>query len=93
MRIKLNRSIGKVESTIFSLCQFNISHMTWLFIGIFLAEQGLSVSIEMMIYGEHFSHWFDYVFLMVLTTSYFYYTNELGKFLLDLILNAEVIEK
>lgn len=92
MKIKLDRKLGKSKMKLFALCNFNISKMTWLFIGIFLAEQGISVSIEMLLVGDISHHWFDSVFLIALSGLYFHYSNALGEFLLDLHLNAEVTE-
>tara|TARA_R110000851_G_scaffold313615_1_gene475305 strand:- start:33 stop:311 length:279 start_codon:yes stop_codon:yes gene_type:complete len=87
--IKLNRKVGKVKAFVFSLCSFSIKSMTYLFLGLAIGEQFISASIEYLIYGETFNHWFDSVFLMVLSGTYFYFAYELGDFLLDLVLNGE----
>ena len=90
MNIKTNAKIkGKVKAWVFSLCGCSVRNMTWLFIGVFLAEQGVSIAIEYLIWGEHFTHGFDRFFTGWLACMYFLYIHSLGDFLLDLTLNAE----
>jgi hypothetical protein len=90
MKIKLNRNIGKVKAFVFTLCGCSIKSLTYLFLGLALGEQFISAGIEYLIYGETFEHWFDSAFLMAISGTYFYFAYELGDFLLDLTLNAEV---
>lgn len=90
MKIKLNRKIGKIKAFVFSLCACSIRNLTFLFLGLAFGEQFISASLEYLITGETFEHWFDPVFLFVIASSYFYFAYELGDFLLDLNLNAEV---
>jgi len=92
-RIKLTRKLSRLERFVFSTCACSIRNLTWLFLGIALGEQFISAAIEYFITGESFVHWFDYVFLYALSMTYFYYAHQLGDFLLDLTLNAEVEEE
>ena len=66
--------------------------MTFLFFGLLMGEQLISAGIEYLIWGETFKHWLDSVYFVVLANLYFYYTNALGEFLLDLHINAEVVD-
>ena len=90
MKITLNRKLNRHKAKIFALCSFNIKNLTFLFFGLLFAEQLISASIEYMIWGETFKHWVDTVAFLVIANAYFYYSNELGEFLLDLQLNAEI---
>jgi hypothetical protein len=90
MIIKLNRKVGNVKAFVFTLCSCSIRNLTWLFIGIAFGEQLISSSIEYIVTGETFGHWFDSAFLFAVASLYFYFAYELGDFLLDLTLNAEV---
>jgi hypothetical protein len=80
----MNIKLGKFKGKLFVLCGLNIKKMTWLFIGIWLAEQGASIAIEFLFFGENFPHAFDSYFTLALVSAYFYYTNALGEFLLEL---------
>lgn len=91
-KLKLKCKLSRSKAKIFALCNFNIKNMTYLFMGIFFGEQLISASIEYLIWGETFKHFVDPVFFTLLACSYFYYTNALGEFLLDLQLNAEEVE-
>ena len=90
MNITLESKLGKTKAKIFALCNLNISNMTALFIGVAFAERFISMGIEQAIWGESFPHLIDTVFLISWSAMYLHYTNELGKFLLDLTLNTEV---
>lgn len=90
MKVKLNRSTGKVNAFVFALCGLSVRNLTFLFVGIALGEQMISVAVEYLIFGERFQHWFDSVFLFCLTSAYFHFSCELGDFLLDLHLNGEI---
>lgn len=90
MKIKLNRKLGKVKAFVFTLCGCSIKKLTWLFLGLAIGEQLISVSLEYLITGEVFAHWFDAVFMFVIASAYFYFSYALGDFLLDLALNAEI---
>lgn len=92
MKLKINTKLSKSKAKIFALCGMNIQKMTFLFFGLFLGEQLISMAIEYLIWGETFKHWFDSVFFVFLSASYFYYSNALGEFLLDLHLNAEKVD-
>ena len=90
MKIKLNRNVGKVNAFVFTLCSCSIKNLTYLFLGLAFGEQFISSGLEYLITGETFEHWFDSVFLILIAGVYFYFAYELGDFLLDLTLNAEV---
>jgi len=92
MKIKLNSKLSRSRAKVFALCNFNIMKMTYLFFGILFCEQLISAGIEYFVWGETFSHWVDYIFLILIANAYLYYANALGEFLLDLHLNAEVEE-
>jgi len=92
MRIMINRKLSKHKAKIFTLCSFNIKSLTYLFFGVLFGQQFISAGIEYAFWGETFKHWGDSVFVGLICGAYFYYANELGEFLLDLHLNAEVIE-
>ncbi len=79
---------GKFKAKIFALCQLNISKMTWLWFGTTLFGQLVFASIEYVIWGETFPHIFDSIYFVFMAGTYFHYTNELGKFLLNLHLSA-----
>lgn len=89
MKIKLYINIGKVKAFVFSLCGCSIKNLTFLFLGLAFGEQFISAGVEYLIYGETFEHWLDSVFLIVISGAYFYFSYELGYFLLDLFLNAD----
>lgn len=93
MRIKLNRKLSRSKAKVFTLCNFNIRSMTFLFFGILVAVQITSAGIEYLVYGETFKHWGDSLFFVLISGAYFYYSNALGEFLLDLHLNSEVVEE
>jgi len=92
MRIMINRKLSRHKAKIFTLCSFNIRSLTYLFFGVLFGQQFISAGIEYAFWGETFEHLGDSVFMVLITGAYFYYANELGEFLLDLHLNAEVIE-
>ena len=90
MNIKTKAKIkSKLKMKVFVLCSMSIKNMTWLFIGLYLAEQAISMAIEYLIWGEHFNHGFDHLFIGWLAGMYLAYANALGEFLLDLTLNSE----
>ena len=90
MNIVSTYKLGKIKAKIFVLCGLKIRNMTWLFLGIWLAQQGISMSIEFLLFGDLFPHAIDSIFTIFISTCYFYYVNELGDFLLDLHLNGKV---
>ena len=92
MKLKLNSKLSRHKAKLFSLCGFNIKNMTFLFAGILFSEQLISAGVEYIIFGETFKHYGDSVFFILLANIYLYYTNELGEFLLDLNLHAEVVD-
>lgn len=92
MKIKLNKKLNRHKAKVFTLCRFNIRSLTYLFFGVLFGQQFISAGIEYLFWGETFKHWGDSVFMVAITGAYFYYANELGEFLLDLHLNAEVDE-
>ena len=90
--IRLNRKLGKLKAKIFCLCGLSIRKMTAFFFGLWLATQGISASIEYLIWGALFPHIGDSIITLTLSVVYIYYSHELGDFLLDLQLNAKVEE-
>ena len=92
MDIKLSYKLRREKAKLFALCNFNIKNMTYLFFGLLLAQQLLSASIEYFIWGYTFKHWGDAIFFTLLASAYFYYSNALGEFLLDLQLNSECVK-
>lgn len=92
MKLKLNYKLNRNKAKLFALCNFNIRNMTVLFLGIVIAQQLISAAIEYLLFGETFKHWGDSVFFILIANAYFYYTNALGCFLLDLQLNTEEVD-
>ncbi|RLV60959.1 hypothetical protein D5018_03715 [Parashewanella curva] len=90
MKIKLNRKLGKTKAKIFALTSLSIKNMTWLFLGLLVGTQLMMAGVELLVWGETFQHWGDSISFIVIASAYFYYSNALGEFLLDLHLNAEV---
>ena len=90
MKLTLNKKLSRHKAKVFVLCSFNIKNMTFLFFGLLLGEQLISAGIESIFWGETFRHGGDSVAFILTANVYFYYSNELGEFLLDLTLNAEV---
>ena len=89
MNVKLNYKMSKDKRFVFSLCTMDAKKLTWVFIGIFVFEQLLSASVEYLIFGEIFHHWFDSLITGFIGGSYFYYLHALGDFLLKLITESE----
>jgi len=81
MKVKLN----KIDRWVLSLVAMDVKKLTWLFMGLFIAEQICSYSIERAITGQGFQHWFDLVFTWSLTVTYFYYLSKLGDLLLGIL--------
>ena len=92
MNLKLNSKLSRHKAKLFSLCGCNIKNMTFLFAGVLFSEQLISAGVEYIVFGETFNHYFDSLFFIFLANVYLYYTNELGEFLLDLNLHAEVVD-
>lgn len=88
--IRVNRKLGKLKAKIFCLCGLSIRKMTAFFFGLWLASQGISASIEFLIWGELFTHIGDSIITLTLSVMYIYYSQELGDLLLDLQFNEEV---
>ena len=86
------RKMGKIKAKLFCLCALSVRRMTVYFVGLWLAIQGVFVSVETLFWGETFSHAGDSIVTMLISVAYFYYTHAMGDFLLDLTLNAERVE-
>lgn len=89
-QIKLNYKMGKLKGKIFMLCGLSIRKMTVFFIGLWLAIQGIFVSLEFLIFGEFFPHIGDSLVTIFIASAYIYYSHALGDFLLELQLKGEV---
>jgi hypothetical protein len=81
MKVKLN----KIDRWVLSLVAMDVKKLTALFIGLFIAEQLLSYSLEIAIAGQGFFHWFDLVFTWSLIVAYFHYLSKLGDLLLGIL--------
>ena len=92
MILKINASLSRMEAFVFALCSMSIEKMTWFFLGVALFGRFSLYGIQFLIWGEITYSWVDSVFMLLMMGVYLYFTHALGKFLLDLHLNAEEVE-
>lgn len=93
MILKINASLSRMEAFVFALCSMSIEKMTWLFLGLALSGRFALYGVQFLMWGEISYNWVDSVFMLFMGGVYLYFTHALGKFLLDLHLNAEEVKE